>query len=148
MDTNETITRRLDGVVIGVLMGFAGDGAPVVVFAGNPVEHAVPARATCAVASEDVGSEVALLFEGGNPAQPLIIGRVLRDPHPTPVSRPIEVRRDNERIELVAEHEVVLRCGPASITLTRAGKILIRGAYISSHSTGAHRIKGGSVNIN
>ncbi|MEW5071937.1 hypothetical protein AB1P14_09365, partial [Pseudomonas aeruginosa] len=38
--------------------------------------------------------------------------------------------------------------GKASITLTRAGKVIIRGAYLSSRSTGVNRIKGGSVQIN
>ena len=31
---------------------------------------------------------------------------------------------------------------------TRAGKVLVRGAYVSSRSSGVQRIKGGSVQIN
>lgn len=42
----------------------------------------------------------------------------------------------------------MLRCGKASITLTRSGKIILRGTYISSRSSGVIRIKGGSVQIN
>lgn len=53
-----------------------------------------------------------------------------------------------ERIELVAEQEIVLRCGDASITLTKAGKIVLRGAYVLSRSSGVNKIKGGSVQIN
>ena len=41
-----------------------------------------------------------------------------------------------------------MRCGEASITLTRAGKVLIRGAYVLSRSSGANRIKGAAVEIN
>ena len=44
--------------------------------------------------------------------------------------------------------QIVLRCGEASITLTRAGKVLIRGAYVLSRSSGTNRIQGGSVEIN
>lgn len=55
---------------------------------------------------------------------------------------------DGERIVLSAEKEIVLQCGEASITLTRSGKIIIRGAYVSSRSTGVNRIQGGSVEIN
>ena len=55
---------------------------------------------------------------------------------------------EQRRLTLAAEKEIVLTCGKSSITLTRAGKVLIRGAYISSRSSGAHRIKGGSVQIN
>ena len=59
---------------------------------------------------------------------------------------PIDV--DGERLVFTAKKEIVLRCGKASITLTRAGKILIRGAYLLSRSSGVNRIKGGSVKIN
>jgi hypothetical protein len=146
METREaTGTVRLDGVVIGVLMGFGGGGAPLVVFPGNPAETAIEARAACVLGPEDVGREVALLFENGDPLRPLVMGRLLRPGEP---ARTVEVRRDRERIELTAENEIMLRCGKASIVLTREGKVLIRGAYISSRSTGPNKIKGGSVHLN
>ena len=53
-----------------------------------------------------------------------------------------------DRLELVARREIVLRCGNASITLTRAGKIILRGTYVLSRSSGVNKIKGGSVQIN
>jgi hypothetical protein len=137
---------RLDGVAIGVLMGFGEQGEPLVVFAGNREDAAVAARTTVALSASDVGHDMALLFEGGDPVRPLVIGRVLRTVARTPP--PVEVLRDGERLELMAEREIVLRCGKASITLTREGKVLIRGTYISSWSSGAHRIKGGSVHLN
>jgi len=43
-----------------------------------------------------------------------------------------------------AEEEIVLCYGKASITLTRAVKVLIRGAYLLNRSSGVNRIKGGS----
>ena len=63
-------------------------------------------------------------------------------------SKPVEVKLDGQQLVLSAEQEIVLRCGEASITLTRAGKVLIRGAYLLSRSSGVNRIKGGSVQIN
>ena len=47
-----------------------------------------------------------------------------------------------------SDREIVLRCGEASITLTRAGKVLIRGTYILTRSSGANRVKGAAVEIN
>jgi uncharacterized protein (DUF2345 family) len=59
-----------------------------------------------------------------------------------------EIRVDGKRVTIEAQEEVILRCGKASITLTRAGKVLIRGAYIHNRSSGAIRIKGGSIELN
>ena len=55
---------------------------------------------------------------------------------------------DGKRVTFDAKEQIVLRCGKSSITLTRAGKILIRGAYLLNRSSGVNRIKGGSVQIN
>jgi hypothetical protein len=143
--TEVTSGTRVDGVVIGVLMGFAADGAPLVVFPGNLSQAAIPARTTAVLMQEDVGREVALLFEGGDAALPLVVGRLVR-----PEALPATVTRDGveEVLELTAEREILLRCGKASITLTRTGKVLIRGEYISSRSAGANRIWGSSVHLN
>jgi len=138
--------RRLDGVVIGALVGFAKDGVPLVDFSGNPQDNPVAARTMVVLSREDVGREVALLFEGTDPAKPILIGLIVQPQQQKP--RRVSVYRDRERLELTADREIVLRCGNASITLTRAGKVLIRGAYVSSHSSGVNKIKGGAVHIN
>lgn len=140
------LTRRLAGVVIGSLVGFAEDGAPLVDFPGNPQDNAILARTTTDLIREYVGREVALLFEGTDPAKPILVGPIM---HPQPqAARRVSVDRDSERLELTADREIILRCGNASITLTRAGKVLIRGAYVSSRSSGLNKIQGGAVHIN
>jgi hypothetical protein len=53
-----------------------------------------------------------------------------------------------ERLTFTAAREIVLQCGRASIVLTRAGKVLVRGAYVSLRSSGMQRITGASVQIN
>ncbi len=142
----------LNGVVIGVLMGL-DDGVPRVVFPGNLHEAAIPARNTVPLANDDIGGEVALMFEGGDPSRPIVLGRLLRPADPPMIVEEepevdISVDGQAERVAITGEKEVVLRCGKASITLTRAGKIILRGAYISSRSSGMNRIKGGSVQLN
>jgi len=138
--------RRLDGVVIGALVGFAKDGVPLVDFSGNQQDNPVPARTAVVLSHEAVGREVALLFEGTDPAKPILIG-LIEQPRSRRTEK-VSVDRDGERLELTADREIVLRCGNASITLTRAGKVLIRGDYVSSHSRGVNKIKGGAVHIN
>lgn len=58
------------------------------------------------------------------------------------------VRVDGKRVLIEGQEEVVLMCGDASITLTKAGKIVIRGKYLLSRSSGVNRILGGSVQVN
>jgi uncharacterized protein (DUF2345 family) len=63
-------------------------------------------------------------------------------------SQPVSIRADDERFVVSAEREIVLQCGDASITLTRAGKVLIKGTYVLSRSSGYNKIKGAAVDIN
>jgi uncharacterized protein (DUF2345 family) len=58
------------------------------------------------------------------------------------------VQADDERVTIEAGREIVLRCGDAAITLTRAGKVIIKGSYVVSRSTGYNKIKGAAVDIN
>jgi hypothetical protein len=55
---------------------------------------------------------------------------------------------DGRRVIVEGADEIVLRCGEASITLRRNGRIVVRGAYVETHAKGTNRIKGGTVQIN
>lgn len=146
------IARRIDGVSVGKLCGFDVSGAPLVDFPENEAGGPLPARTTIVPKASDVGREVALLFEGGAAGRPILVGclqpRATLDVEPAAATTPREAELDGERLVLSAQQEIVLRCGKASITLTKAGKVLIRGAYLLSRSSGVNRIKGGSVQIN
>jgi hypothetical protein len=145
-------------VIVGTLVGMSNLGEPLVEHALSPdPDGSLPARSTVSLDPRQIGREVVLAFEGGDPRNPIVLG-VLRQPgdrrYETPEARPaasetrVEVQRDGEQLFLTAEREIVLRCGEASITLTRAGKILVRGTYLLLRSSGVNRIKGGSVQIN
>ena len=96
------------------------------------------------------------MFENGRPEYPIIIDTLHTTTAETKdvqtldvaVGMPQEVTVDGKRISFNALEEVVLRCGAASITLTSEGRVIIRGAHVVSRSTGANKIKGGSVQIN
>ena len=141
---------RLGEVVIGTLMSVDAERGIEVDFAENPARRPIPARSTQVLEPHDVGRDIALLFESGDPARPLVVGLVRRAvsvAEETP-SEPAVARVDGQKVILSAETEIELRCGEASITLTRAGKIVLRGKFILSRSTGVNRIKGGAVQIN
>ena len=132
---------RTEGPVVGRLWALDERG-PLVRFDGS-LAGAVPARSVVPLSSGDVGCEVVLLFEQRDPARPLVMG-IVREPR----CEPIRTEIDGEKLVFTAEREIVLRCGEASITLTRAGKVLIQGAYVVTRSSGANRIKGAVVEIN
>jgi hypothetical protein len=135
------------GVVLGTLSAWDEDGQPLVDYPGNPASRHLPGRSTVALNQDDLGKEVALMFIDGDSRRPLIVG--VLDPPPRPVvKKPLTAEVDGERLVFTADHEIVFRCGQASLTLTKAGKVLIKGAYLLSRSSGVNRIKGGSVQIN
>ena len=145
---------RLPEVVIGTIVRLAENGAPEVDFPANPSGAPVTALTTVAIDASQVGRDAALFFVEGDPLQPLIVGLIHR-PEAEPGTREapvpsgeIEARLEGERVVLTAERQIELRCGKSSLVLTRAGKVLIRGAYLLSRSSGVNRIKGGSVQIN
>ena len=154
------------GVVIGKLLAGSTPIAPMVDFAGN---GAGPLRARATVVLDAAvidravvtGQGATLVFENGDPRLPIVTGLVQTDHaatpfqellvagRPTAISPPkTEARLDGERVVLEGKNEIVLKCGEASITLRRDGKMVLRGAYIETYAKGVNRIKGGSVKIN
>ncbi len=139
----------IDGVIIGLLVGFDLEGQPLIAYPGNIKETAVSARTTTQLDESVLGKEIAILFEQGDSSRPLIIGLIQHpDRQVAKECNSITAQLDGEHIVLSAEKDITLKCGKASITLTRAGKILIRGAYLSSKSSGVNRIRGGTVHVN
>jgi hypothetical protein len=132
---------------IGRIAAIRPAAGPLVDFPANTSGALVPARSSVRITENEIGKEVALLFEDGDSAKPLIIG-VMQNPNETETLRPARVTIDEDTLVLSAKKEIVIRCGKASITLTNAGKVLIRGAYLLNRSSGVNRIKGGSVQIN
>ncbi|HEX6244789.1 MAG TPA: hypothetical protein VFZ61_27910 [Polyangiales bacterium] len=67
---------------------------------------------------------------------------------PAQPEAPLEALVDGKRVVIDAADEIVLRCGKASITLRRNGRVVIRGTYVETRAEGVNRVKGGSVQIN
>jgi hypothetical protein len=139
------------GVHIGELVAITNEGrTPLVVYPGQPGSAAIAARTTVDLHGAHIGKQVVLMFEAGNPARPIVMG-VLREGAGWPLEQKpnqVEIDADGERMIVSAQEQLVLRCGKASITLTKAGKVLIQGSYLLSRSSGVNRVKGGSVLLN
>ena len=147
----------VDGVIVGKIVSLGDFGEVLVDYPGNPSGAPLTAISTRAFRGDEAGIEVALLFEAGDPRRPIVVAPIFRpcppahyaEPAPRDSEEPsLDVTLDGESLTLSAKKEIVLQCGKASITLTKAGKILLRGTYLLSRSSGVNRVKGGSVQIN
>jgi hypothetical protein len=65
-----------------------------------------------------------------------------------PAAPVIEADVDGARVRICARDEVVIACGPASITLRRNGRVVIRGTHVETRAAGTNRIRGGQVRVN
>ena len=145
-------------VAVGTLTSVDEAGVPYVDFSGNTLGP-LAARIVGNVTSEESKDmpSVALVFEDADRSKPLILGVIsdrVSPTHPaiaTTLLKPTlqrEVTIDGNSIQLNAKTELQLRCGNASISLRRDGKLVIKGTEIISRASGANKIQGGLVNIN
>lgn len=138
------------GVVVGQFLGMNQQGYPLVIFVGQEGTAAIEARTIANLQGTRFGAEVLLQFDQGDASRPIILG-VMQNPEEWTheiAGHQLEVDADGKHLQIQAKEQLVLRCGEASITLTKAGKVLIKGNYLSSRATGTHRIKGGNVQVN
>ena len=172
-EKNQAVKKKfLPGeVVIGLFSELNDQGEVLVDYADNPSNELLVAISTVALKQNQIGRQVAMLFAEGNPEKPVIVGLIHSALHEmienfeiTPaeveksedndkqenaeIGKNNDVYLDGKRVVLEGKEEVVFKCGEASITLTKAGKILIRGKYLLNRSAGVNRIMGGSVQIN
>lgn len=158
--SNISLPNSGAGVQIGKVTGIDASGQILIEYPGNVQGH-LTARLTSSAKEKlrqvtPVGRDVLLAFDNNDPGCPVIIDTLYslldeiadQSNSALEVQAPEEVTVDRKRVIFDAEEEIVLRCGEASITLTCAGKVLIKGSYLISRSSGANRIKGGSVQIN
>ena len=138
--------------VIGRLHGFDLLDQPLVGDVPLCPGQVLAARTTVSLRRDMIGGEVVIWFDGSAARVPIIMGVLearggpVGDEAPPPPG--FVVQADGERYLIQAEREIVLRCGDASITLTRAGKVIIKGNYILSRSAGYNKIKGAAIDIN
>jgi hypothetical protein len=140
----------LDGALIARFHGFDIDDRPQIANMPGRLGEIVAARSTIPLSRRDTDAQVVVLLEQGDPNRPVVVG-MLQETHATSAqssSEQVSIEADAQRFVVTAEREIELRCGDASITLTRTGKIIIKGNYILSHATGYNKIKGAAVDIN
>ncbi|HEY0712010.1 MAG TPA: DUF6484 domain-containing protein [Polyangia bacterium] len=158
---------RVRGNRTGTIVSWADETTPLVDFPGNP-HGPLPARTleVSSGVSRDVSLkrpkardhiEVLLTFEAERSDRPIVIGVL------TPATRAmaaapadnlspdlpaLDAVVDGKRVVIEGHDEIVLKCGLASVTLRRNGRVVVRGTYVETRANGVNRIRGGSVEIN
>jgi len=130
-------------------------------FPGNPSSSPIIAKTVLDIQASHQRQEVTLMFDGGDLDSPIIMGVIQKHESSTKESIAsnnlhsgeiadgnIDVELDGETLTFKAKDQIKLECGKASITLTKSGKIILRGEYVMSRSTGVNSIKGGSIQLN
>jgi hypothetical protein len=148
LDPQHLLTT-LPSVTLGELLALSDEGdTPLVMHPAHP--EALRARSTLDLHGAHIGCQVMLVFEHGDPRRPIVTGVLRRGATAAMESIPGQVEIDTDGLCMVvsAREQLVLRCGKASITLTKAGKVLIDGTYVLSRSSGVNRIRGGSIQVN
>jgi hypothetical protein len=157
----------IPGHRIGRLVGWRQGTGPLVDYPGNPhgplaARAVVRLSASWAATAVRSKREVLLTFDAEQSDRPVITG-VLDAPAtlqaiapPAEASEPasadgsgrLDAEVDGKRVVIEGQDEIVLKCGEASITLRRNGRVVIRGNYVETRSRGVNRIRGGTVEIN
>lgn len=151
----------VEGIKIGKIVDIDAKGNVQVDFPGN-CHMPQTARLTYAVRNhlKKIKSgkwpPVLLVFEEKDPRKPIILDILVNNSEQIDERQAVrgdvenldDVTINGQTVQFNAQAQIVLKCGKACITLTKAGKVLIRGAYLLSRSTGINRLKGGSIQIN
>jgi len=160
-------------IVLGTIVSIDALGQPLVDFPQNLSTEAISAITTLPLEQAHASRQVALLFNQGDFSQPIVTGLIhsplqaILDNFQQEQESAVEVKSlkkdnvemaanldienvcvDGKNLTFEATDQMVFKCGQSSITLTKEGKVLIRGKYLLNRSSGVNRIMGGSVQVN
>ncbi len=133
-------------VVTGRLMPAEGRDQVLVDYPGNPSSSPIAAVSTVVLHTADIGQPIALAFDAGDPRRPIVLGVLTDTYREDPAASDLD--QPGDEVKISAEKSIQLTCGKASITLLHSGKVIIRGTHLISRSSGANKIKGGSIQLN
>ena len=155
---------HIDGPRVAYLIQRDNDGRIWVDYDGNPDGPLV--AQLCASACDRLASlsdftdiRVLVIFEDNQGDRPIIIDVLHNDlnefeketrlsTNNKPDITMMDAIIDGRQMKFCAKDQIVLQAGTASITLMRNGKVVIRGADVTTRSSGVNRIIGGSVKVN
>ncbi|WDD92048.1 DUF6484 domain-containing protein [Burkholderia sp. FERM BP-3421] len=138
---DEHAEARTDGdIAIGTITCVDALRGVYVDYPGNPAGTPLAALCAAALDAAAVGRQAALLFQQADPLRPIVLGLIRRSVEPAGALA--------GSLAFQSAHDLSLRCGAASLSLSRDGRIVLRGSTIASYATGTQRLRGATVEIN
>jgi hypothetical protein len=109
---------------------------------GASTEH-LAHSCLCSLTEADINTSVVVGCLAGSSEELLVLGKLA-----TSGGVAVDAEVDGEKVLVRGKERVVIQCGKSSITLTAAGKVIIKGDYVCSDSKGVNRLRGGSIQLN
>jgi len=143
--------ERIDGVELGRLVALGEDG-PKVTYPSCPTANGLVARCAAQLDDSHVGGRVALLFEGGDPGRPMVVGPIHNDQAEGEIEHPaitgLAITESDSRIDIRCKKAIGVSVGKATIIITPKGQIVVKGKHVLHHASAVNRIRGATVKIN
>jgi hypothetical protein len=160
IDLGEFRVPASTNYVLGRLTDVTPQGVIMVDYPGN-MFGPLPARFVSVLGHVDQAAlvkdgPVLLIFENADARLPIVVGTVMDTLPQTKTielkipdkATPKDVCLDKKKVVFEAQEQIELRCGKCSVSLTKQGKIVIKGIEIVSRAARTNKIKGASVSIN
>jgi len=163
--SSNELTRQ-GSLLVGKVVSINDHGNPMIAYDETTKSKPVEALTTVPLNRDAIGKDIAISFAQNNGCMAIVMGVIrrplddvlaLQSAQPEEVITPAktdeptgkpEVIVDGNKLELSAPEEITLRCGKASITLNKNGKILIKGEHMLNRTSGSYKIKSGSIQLN
>ena len=135
-------------LTIGEVVDITADGH-VFVSCADRCAGRIPAKLASRVTNErhmKRGASVLIAFCADD-EMPIVID-LIRDGLEIRDESSVHTLIDGDTVVLEAGKQMTLRCGKATISLTKDGKVVVRGTKVTSRASSTNKIKGSTVSIN
>lgn len=150
-------TQRTAELVLGTIAKVGSNHGVWIDYPDNPYQSPLAAICATSVVAADVGREVVLAFVQGDPAQPILMGLLRR--HGTrnqaearaavhAITPAISATTEASHVCVEAAEAMTLKCGQASLTLNKDGRVIVRGTNVATYAEGTLRLRGSVVELN
>ncbi|MBW2459647.1 MAG: hypothetical protein JRI68_34460 [Deltaproteobacteria bacterium] len=150
-EAEKRAAERIEGVELGRLVALTDDG-PKVTYPSCPTTNGLVARCAAQLYERHVGGRVALLFEDGDPARPMVVGPIHHDQAEEEIEHPaikgLAITETESRIDIRCRKAIGINVGKATIIITPKGQIVVKGKHVLNHASAVNRIRGATVKIN